>query len=254
MNRTNMLLIQTPEGIEFPLILAGPVSRFLAWLLDALCVFAMCSVIGMVLGMMASIAADLAIALVVIAYFLISIGYPIVMEWFWRGQTIGKRLLGLRVMDAQGLKLHFSQIAIRNLLRFVDALPLFYVVGGVASLVNRHAQRLGDVAANTIVVRIPRISEPDLTQVLSGKYNSFRDFPHLAARLRQRVSPKEAAIALQALIRRDELNSTARIELFQEIVDHLKQIVEFPVEVTEGITEEQYVRNVVDILFQKSVV
>jgi len=252
MERTNVLTIQTPEGIEFPLTLAGPVSRFMAWLLDALCVMVLASVIGMALGVFAAVAADIALAAIVLAYFVVSIGYPIVMEWYWRGQTIGKRLMGLRVMDAQGLKLQFSQIVIRNLLRFVDELPLFYVVGGIASLVSRHAQRLGDVAANTIVVRVPRVSGPDLAQVLSGKYNSFRDFPHLAARLRQRISPQEAGIALQSLIRRDELEPSARVELFEEMVAHFRQIVEFPQEVTEGITDEQYVRNVVDILFQKS--
>ena len=83
-------------------------------------------------------------ALGYIAYFALSIGYPIVTEWFWRGQTIGKRMFGIRVMDVQGLRLQFSQIAIRNLLRFVDSLPLFYVVGGITCLLTRHYQRLGE--------------------------------------------------------------------------------------------------------------
>ena len=52
--------------------------------------------------------------------FVMSIGYAIVLEWRWRGQTIGKRLLGLRVMDVQGLRLQSAQIALRNLLRVVD--------------------------------------------------------------------------------------------------------------------------------------
>ena len=187
-----------------------------------------------------------------LSYFVVSIGYPIATEWYWRGQTLGKRLLRLRVMDAQGLRLQFSQIVIRNLLRFVDMLPVFYLVGGVSSLVNHQAQRLGDIAANTIVVRNSEIPEPDLAQVLSGKYNSFRNYPHLVARLRQRVSPSEAGIALQSLLRRDQLNPEARLELFAEIASHMKQIVEFPQEAMEGITDEQYVRNVVDLLFRKA--
>src|SRR5207247_4069309 len=109
-------------------------------------------------------------------------------------------------MDAQGLRLQFSQIVIRNLLRFVDMLPAFYLLGGIACLASRRAQRLGDFAANTIVGRNAKIQEPDLDKLLAAKLNSLRQCPHLAARLHQRVSPAEARVALQALIRRDELD------------------------------------------------
>ena len=154
-------------------------------------------------------------------------------------------------MDAQGLRLKPSQIVVRNLLRFVDSLPLMYAVGGASCFLSRRCQRLGDFAANTIVIRNPELPAPDLAQVLAGKYNSFRDYPVLSARLRQRISPQEAAIALQALIRRDELDPAARVELFESIAAHAKRIAEFPPEVTEGLTDEQYVRNVVDIAFRR---
>jgi hypothetical protein len=123
-------------------------------------------------------------------------------------------------------------------------------LGGIACLASRRAQRLGDFAANTIVVRNPKIQEPDLNQLPASKFNSLREYPHLAARLHQRVSPGEARVALQALIRRDELNAQERVELFSEIAAHFRSLVEFPPETTEGITDEQYVRNVVDILFR----
>jgi hypothetical protein len=152
-------------------------------------------------------------------------------------------------MDVQGLRLRFSQVVIRNLLRFVDSLPAFYMVGGIACLISQRAQRLGDFAANTIVVWNPRISEPDLDQLLEGKYNSFHDYPHLEARLRQHVTPQQAGIALQAVLRRDELTPQARIELFRDLASHFKRIVAFPEEATEGISDEQYLRNVVDVLF-----
>jgi hypothetical protein len=180
------------------------------------------------------------------------LGYSIYCEWFWRGQSLGKRMMRLRVVDAQGLRLKFSQIVIRNLLRFVDMLPLLYLVGGVACLISRRAQRLGDLAANTIVVRIPKVTEPNLDQLMAGKYNSLRDHPHLEARLRQRVSAGEAAIALQAVLRRDLLEPQARLELFAAIADHFRARMPFPSEVTEGIADEQYVRNVVDSLYRPS--
>ena len=96
----------------------------------------------------------------------------------------------------------------------------------------------------------PRLDEPDLDQLLEGKYNSFRQYPHLEARLRQHVSPTEAQIALQALLRRDEFEPRSRVELFHGIVNHFKSVLSFPAEATDGISDEQYLRNVVDALFR----
>ncbi len=149
--KSGRLRIRTPEGILFTLPLAGPVSRFLAWLLDLACISAIGGLAATVAGWMGVFSVDIAAAFATVAYFAVSIGYGIVTEWFWRGQTIGKRLLKLRVLDEQGLRLTFSQIVVRNLLRFVDALPVFYLVGGAAVLASRRAQRLGDYAANTVV-------------------------------------------------------------------------------------------------------
>jgi uncharacterized RDD family membrane protein YckC len=248
--RINQLLIRTPEGICFSMQLAGPVRRCLAWVIDLACIGAMSSVVGTLLGSMQLISVDFARAVGVLAYFVISIGYGVGTEWHWRGQTVGKRLLRLRVMDVSGLRLHFSQIAIRNLLRVVDMLPAFYMVGGIACLFSQRAQRLGDFAANTMVVVQPRHAEPALDQLLSGKYNSLRDHPHLVARLRQRVSPAEARLALQALVRREDFEPASRVELFSELGKHFRLLVRFPEETVEGISDEQYVRNVVDVLFR----
>jgi hypothetical protein len=126
-------------------------------------------------------------------------------------------------------------------------------VGGVTSWMNSKCQRLGDIAANTVVIRHPRVDEPDLDQVLAGKFNSLRQFPHLAARLRQSVTPAEADIALQALLRRDEFEPVARVELFGELAAHFHNKVEFPAEATDGVTDEQFLRNVVDVVYRAKV-
>jgi uncharacterized RDD family membrane protein YckC len=244
------LEIRTPEGIVFSQPLAGPASRCLAWVLDAVVAFAVAGVLTRVLSLLALASPDAGRALSILAYFAVSIGYSVALEWWWRGQTLGKRLLRLRVVDAHGLRLRFSQIALRNLLRVVDMLPVFYLVGGAASIFNRKAQRLGDVAANTVVVCAPRFPLPDLEQLLAGKYNSLLAYPHLTARLRQRVSPAEAAIPLEALLRRNALAPDARVQLFAELAAHFRAKVPFPEAATEGIADEQYVRNVVDILFR----
>ena len=244
------LQIRTPEGIAFSYALAGPVVRCLAWIIDFLVIMVINTVANRLAGLAGYLSEDLAQAMVMFGYFVVSIGYGIVMEWLWRGQTIGKRLLRLRVMDSHGLRLQFHQVLLRNLLRFVDMLPALYLVGGLACFFSRRAQRLGDLAASTVVVYNPKPGEPDLDQLLAGKFNSLRQHPHLEARLRQRVSPTEARLALQALMRRDELDPASRVDLFSELADHFKGIVSFPAESIEAMPDEQYIRNVVDILFR----
>ena len=107
-----------------------------------------------------------------------------------------------------------------------------------------------DFAANTIVTWSPLISEPDLKQLLEGKYNSFREYPHLEARLRQHVTPPEAQIAVQSIVRRDDLEPEARVGLFRDLAAYFQSMVTFPQEATDGISDEQYVRNVVAALFR----
>ncbi|HWW02254.1 MAG TPA: RDD family protein [Candidatus Acidoferrum sp.] len=248
--KTSALEIRTPEGIVFSQLLAGPVTRAQAWVVDLLCTMALLTIMGYLLLPLQLVSPNLGAAAATLGYFCVSIGYAVVCEWWWRGQTIGKKLFRLRVVDAEGLRLQFNQIVTRNLLRFVDSLPLFYFVGGLVCWVSPKCQRLGDIAANTIVIRHPRLAQPDLSQLLAGKYNSLRQHPHLAARLRQRVSPAEAAVALQALLRRDEFVPVARVELFAELAAHFHDLVEFPAEATDGITDEQYLRNVVDVVYR----
>jgi len=248
--KTNTLIIRTPEGIVFSQLLAGPVTRFLACFMDQFCIQAVLTVLGILLSPIMALSSNMGFALYVIGFFIVSIGYGILFEWIWRGQTIGKRLLRLRVMDVEGMHLQFNQIVVRNLLRFVDSLPVFYFVGGVTCWFNSKSQRLGDIAANTVVVRNPRLVEPDLDQVLAGKFNSLRQYPHLVARLRQSVSPVEADVALQSLLRRDEFDPASRVELFGELAAHFHAKVEFPAEATDGVADEQFLRNVVDVIYR----
>jgi len=244
------LRIQTPEGISFSFLLASPVSRMLAWLIDFAFILGAAAVLGKMLSLLPVISADVAKATYLMMYFVISIGYGILFEFRWRGQTPGKRALRLRVLDARGLHLAPNQIVLRNLLRAIDSLPLLYAVGGVVSLLNRYSQRLGDLAGNTIVIRNPVVRQPDLDKLIRGRFNSLLTYPHLAARLRHLVSSQAAGIGLEALTRRDELDAGARVSLFGEIADHYRALVEFPPEATEQISDEQYVRNVVEILFR----
>jgi hypothetical protein len=153
-------------------------------------------------------------------------------------------------MDERGLKLRPSQVVIRNLLRAVDVLPLFYALGGLISFFSARSQRLGDLVAGTVVVRMVKAAPPDVAGVLAGKFNSFRDHPHLEARLRQKVSPEEAQLALHALVRRDELETEGRVRLYEKLANLFREKVKFPDDATFGMSDEQYIRNVVETVFR----
>lgn len=242
--------IETPEGVTFSLYLAGPFTRFLAWLVDSLVIIAITSAVYMIASRLGFLVGNLAFALAMLFVFALGFGYRIIMEWYFRGQTLGKRLLRLRVMDASGLRLQLNQIVLRNLIRAVDMLPVAYALGGATMLFNAKSQRLGDIAANSIVTYLPQDSPPDFAKVLPGKYNSFRDYPHLEGRLRQQISPEEADLLVSALLRRDSLEPGARIALFRELTQYFREKAEFPEHATAGITDEQYLRNTVDSVFR----
>ncbi|MCP3921767.1 MAG: RDD family protein [Desulfobacterales bacterium] len=249
MNKTNKLTIRTPEGITFSLFPASPVIRLLAYSIDFLIIITLNMFVSKIISILSIFSQDLAQAFSILIFFAISIAYTILIEWIWNGQTVGKKIMKIRVVDKNGLNLRFSQIVIRNLLRFIDAFPAFYLLGGISSLISSKSQRLGDIAANTVVIWNRNVKEPNFEKLFSGKYNSLREYPHLIARLRQKVSPEEADIALRAIMRRDGLNPSSRVEIFNVISQHFKKITEFDEETLEGISDEQYVRNIADVLY-----
>ncbi len=247
-----MLNIATPEGVSFSLPLAGPATRGMAVFIDSLVCMVIMKVLTMVVLVIALIEADLAGAAQFIFQFVVMFGYNAVCELIFGGQSIGKRMFRLRVVDERGTKLRPSQVLIRNLLRVVDMLPMFYLVGGLFAWFSRRCQRLGDLAAGTVVVRTIAAVPPDVESLLGGKYNSFRQHPHLEARLRQKSSPNEAQLALAALVRRDQLEPEAAVKLFAEMAGRFRAKVKFPDEADFGLSDEQYVRNVVDSLYRKA--
>lgn len=247
--RTHGWRVRTPEGVAFTVRLASPVLRGAAFLIDWSVVTVVWGAVSAALGLLHLLGSDIAGLVVTVGYFVFSQGYTIATEWLWRGQTVGKRLLRLRVVDARGLRLAFSQVVLRNLLRFVDGLPVFYLVGGGAALLNRRAQRLGDLAADTLVIWEPPEPRPDFAALRGDKYNSLRSHAPAVARLRQAVSPAEARAMWAAVARRDQFEAEARVRLFAELAAALRPLAAAPAEATDGVTDEQFVRNVVDVLF-----
>ncbi|MCK5903622.1 MAG: RDD family protein [Cocleimonas sp.] len=139
--------LNTPEGIDLTLSPAGVMPRLLAWLIDSLIRFGIYTVVLIVLAFLGR--AGMGIALIII--FIIEWFYPVYFEVFKQGQTPGKRALNLYVALDNGCPISMSASMIRNILRFVDFLPLFYGFGLISMLLNRRFQRLGDLVAGTVV-------------------------------------------------------------------------------------------------------
>jgi len=247
--RKSALEIATPEGIVFSYELATPVPRALACAVDTVAWLGMAYSAGRIATGAGFLSPDWASFLGVTLYFAISVGYAIVLEWRWYGQTLGKRLFGLRVIDAHGLRLQLAQIVLRNLLRPIDALPLFYLAGGMTVLVSPKGQRLGDLVANTVVARECRREIPDLEEIAPAKYNSLMAWPYLARRLRTLASPEAVQFALLAVSRRGGYQPLARVELFADLAAYFRSLVRFPDAALEGLTDEQFVRSVLRVIF-----
>jgi len=246
-----MHYISTVDGITFPIPLAGPVDRYLAFVIDFFVILVLNKIFQSVFSLFVLISSDLNTAFFIIGYFVTSIGYPIIFETFWNGQTIGKKLFKIKVIDQNSLKATFQQVFIRNILRFVDTLPFFYLVGGVSILLSRKFQRLGDIAANTLVIRTVKPTIPDWNLISRDKFNSLLGHPHLVARFRDRVSQQESELVLEAILRREEIVPEKRILLFEQLASYFKKLVPFPEVAVEGISDEQYLRNIIQVLFFK---
>jgi uncharacterized RDD family membrane protein YckC len=242
------LAVRTAEGIVFVHRLGGPVARFLALVTDLGVVSVAMYLLSVVIGPFVPLSADVTAAVHIVAGMLLGYAYWVVGEGVFRGQTVGKRLLRLRVLDAEGLPLRWSQVLIRNLLRAVDMLPVFYLVGGVAMVLSRRCQRLGDLAAGTIVVSEAQAAVPPFDRLERPRYNSLRDHPRHAMRIRQTLTPEEVALAVRMLVRRDAFADAARVACFAALAAHLRARVELPEDALVGVSDEQLVRNIVDIV------
>lgn len=151
--------VETPEGVELGLRVAGPGARALAWGFDALIR------LGIYLGASIPLAVlgQAGVGLYLLLIFFVEWFYPVFFEVLRGGATPGKRRLGLQVLHDDGTPVGWSAATVRNLVRFADFLPIAYAAGLATMLVHRDFKRLGDLAAGTVVVhRDEPFSAPQL--------------------------------------------------------------------------------------------
>lgn len=180
-------VVRSPEQVELHLPVAGPASRILAYAIDAVAIFLLMAAIFTVLVL--SLVATGAVAewlqapvselledvnpedpesmlgsafflLFVLAFLMVQLlaewGYFVISEMVSGGRSLGKALVGLRVVRDGGQPITLRASMVRNLLRIADMLPASYLAGLVTMVVSEEGKRLGDIAAGTVVVRLDR--------------------------------------------------------------------------------------------------
>jgi len=243
--RGRTFVVRTPEQVFFRYELAGPVERLCAYLVDVACMAALIVTAGIGLGGAFGPAAFF------IVIFFIQWGYFLWFEWRWNGSTPGKRLLGLRVIQIGGVRCSFERLVLRNFLRVVDSLPFLYALGGTVMLCSRQGRRLGDLAAGTVCVRVPRALPPTAIAEIRTRFNSIRDDPTARARVRQVLTPRESELVVGLALRREVLEPQARLDLFARTASYLRQRLRLTRHA--ALPDERLVLNVASVVLEEKV-
>ncbi|MCC6195940.1 MAG: RDD family protein [Burkholderiales bacterium] len=143
-----MRTVDTPEGCQLDLRVAGLVARARAWLAD----FAIRALVYLVAVQVLALFDRIGFGLLLLLAFTLEWLYPVYFEAAWHGATPGKRACRLAVLRDDGSPIGWGEAMIRNTLRVVDFLPFFYVAGTISVFLTRDFKRLGDLAAGTVVV------------------------------------------------------------------------------------------------------
>lgn len=218
------LTIDTPEHIalEFPLASAG--SRFLSIAIDTLIQFASLLVLGLGATLLFTILSPASstwvMAVLILLGFLLYYGYFAAFEALWNGQTPGKRAIRLRVISTSGRPITVYDSLLRNLVRIVDQIPGFYAIGLLSLFFTERNQRLGDLAADTVVVAERPIARGDVAPLASK--------PTVARRGAARLSAEDLVMIERFLSRRNDVPDRVRATTAKAIADRVRRQLNVP--------------------------
>ncbi len=155
--------VLSAENVFFEIETAGLAARFGAVLIDMTIQLVLITIMSLAAMLFstnilpmegwAPWVLSVSIALYGLMVFLIAYAYFFFFEWLWNGQTPGKRMLRLRVMQTNGMPITYWHAFMRNVIRIGDFLPVMYGVGAAAALLDDNNRRMGDLIAGTIVAR-----------------------------------------------------------------------------------------------------
>lgn len=238
------LTIVTPEHVRIRLEPAGAGSRFLAMMIDFAIVQGISGAMAMVVA--ALLPGGIAGWVYITANFLLTWGWHLFFETRRQGRTPGKRALKIRVIDARGLPVSLHQSLVRNITRVLDFAPAFYGIGAIASLVSKSHRRLGDIIADTLVVRDAQPLAYRGQLAAERRYNSLRT-PRVLRLIRHRISLAERELLLTLCLRAEKMSPAARYDLMEDVADFYRAKLEVE---EEAISGENFVRDLTAVLFK----
>jgi uncharacterized RDD family membrane protein YckC len=236
------VVITTPEHVPIRLEPAGAGSRFLATLIDFLLVSAIATAVGMVLVMTLP---GIGVALAITFNFVLTWGWHVFFETKKQGRTPGKRALRLRVIDARGLPVSLYQSLVRNIVRALDFAPAFYGIGAISTLVTPTRRRLGDLVADTLVIREAQPLAYKGQLASDRRHNSLRTSRVLRL-IRNRIGLEEREFLLTLCLRADRMSAAARYDLMQEVASEYRRKLDVE---EESLSGENFVRDLTAVLF-----
>jgi uncharacterized RDD family membrane protein YckC len=169
-----MVRLVTPERIVIAHPLAGPSRRFVAYLIDQVLIVVMV-MLAVFVSMLLTLGSQAGLGPALVGMFVLTWGYGAFCEGLFNGQTVGKHVMGIRVVSERGVPISGAQAVLRNLIGSVDGLvPFFYQTALASMILSPKFQRLGDLAAGTMVVveerrrrrGVTRIDDPEVTALL----------------------------------------------------------------------------------------
>jgi uncharacterized RDD family membrane protein YckC len=229
--------IITPEQVQLQFQTAGIGSRAISHLLDCLILLVINGLLFLFVILVSRLysgnwmpaIADYVIAISIVLWILLNLGYFVCTEAFMGGQTPGKRMLGLRVLQNNGQSATLLSVLIRNLFRLLDVMPTFYFIGAVSIILSSKDKRIGDMVAGTIVVIEARFERMKRRKQMD-KAISRKNYPVVAIEIeetkRQEITVKDWLL-LQAWVERIPTMSNGRlIELAVPIAHYFAKKLE----------------------------
>lgn len=216
--------ISTPENVDLHLEIAGIGNRLIAQAVDLAIIASVNLLIilgSLVMGYYMStimsdpkartIAIGIFAMLIILAVFFIQAAYFLFFEGAWHGQTPGKRLAGIRVIEINGQPIGWTASLIRNLVRMLDN---FMFLGLLVVIFNKNERRVGDLAAGTLVVR-ERQANLAASEIKTASHVHGDDRLDIG-----RITPEEYDILTEFLKRRKILDKIHRPQLAKRLAEH----------------------------------
>jgi uncharacterized RDD family membrane protein YckC len=245
-NDGNYLLIQSVEGMDYQLEIAGMGARSYAFIIDwhirVLLAITWVAVLGLAfyswddLSNMFELGSSSAAMILLLPALVIYFLYHPILEILMAGRTPGKRMTGVRLVDLHGHTPGIGALLLRNVFRLIDCLPAFYFLGLASVALTRKQLRIGDLAAGLVLVYDNATPSDSLQQIATLTLDA-------------RLNGEDQSLLLDLLKRWNELSQEKRSLFAQQFLRRIGH----PIPEESGRrTQEQALKHALNSLLRKS--